>query len=276
MLREFNDFGGFGIRAIDGTIGRVEDFYFDDRAWVVRHLVVNAGTWLSSRKVLLSPTSIGRADWTEKVLRVLLTTEQVKNSPDIDTARPVSRQHEVEAFGYYGYPYYWGGSRHFGGGMHPNLMLPGEDGFGSPRATRAEEQNAYARAESKRRSENDPHLRSCRAILRYRVHASNGDVGHVEDMLIDDQTWAIRYLIVNTSNWWLGHRVLIAPQWIQGISWSDSRFSVKMTRHAIERAPAYEPGAPLDRVQEALLYEHYGHPVYWADHVVRDLEISRV
>ena len=231
MLRKFNDFRGFGIRAIDGTIGRVEDFYFDDRAWVVRHLVVDAGTWSSSRKVLLSPTSIGRPDGAEKVLRVLLTTEQVKNSPDIDTARPVSRQHEVEA---------------------------------------------YAHAESKRRRENDPHLRSCRAVLRYRVHASDGDVGHVEDMLVDDQTWAIRYLVVNTSNWWLGYRVLIAPQWIQGISWSDSKVSVKLTRNAIEGAPAYEAGAPLDRVQEALLYEHYGHPVYWADHVVSDLEISRV
>jgi len=275
MLRKFNDFRGFGIRAIDGTIGRVEDFYFDDRAWVIRHLVVDAGTWSSSQKVLLSPTSIGRPHGDENVLPVLLTTEQLKNSPDIDTARPVSRQHEVEAFGY-AYPYSWGGSSQLGGGMHPNLVLPDEGGFGSARATRSEAQNAYARAESKRRSENDPHLRSCRAVLRYRVHASNGDVGHVEDMLVDDQTWAIRYLVVNTSNWWLGHRALIAPQWIQGISWSDSKVSVKMTRQAIEGAPAYEPGAPLDRVQEALLYEYYGHPVYWADHVVRDLEISRV
>jgi len=231
MLRKFNDFRGFGIRAIDGTIGRVEDCYFDDRAWVIRHLEVDAGTWLSSRKVLLSPTSIGRSNGAEKVLRVALTTEQVKNSPDIDTARPVSRQHEVEA---------------------------------------------YARAGSKQRSENDPHLRSCRAVLRYRVHASNGDVGHVEDMLIDDQTWAIRYLVVNTSNWWLGDRVLIAPQWIQGIRWSDSKVTVRMTRHAIEGAPAYEAGARLDRIQEALLHEHYGQPVYWADHVVPDLEISHV
>jgi len=231
MLRKFNDFRGFGIRAIDGTIGRVEDFYFDDRAWVIRHLVVDAGTWSSSRKVLLSPTSIGRPHGDENVLPVLLTSEQVKNSPDIDTARPVSRQHEGEA---------------------------------------------YARAESKRRNENDPHLRSCRAILRYRVHGSNGDVGHVEDMLIDDQTWAIRYLVVNTSNWWLGYRVLIAPQWIQSISWSDSEVSVEMTRQAIEGGPAYDPGAPLDRVQETLLHEHYRHPVYWADHVVRHLEISRI
>ena len=171
MLRKFNDFRGFGIRAIDGTIGRVEDFYFDDRAWIVRHLVVDAGTWSSSRKVLLSPTSIGRPDGAEKVLRVLLTTEQVKNSPDIDTARPVSRQHEVEA---------------------------------------------YAHAESKRRRENDPHLRSCRAVLRYRVHASDGDVGHVEDMLVDDQTWAIeipgrqhQQLVARLSR---AHRAAVDPR----------------------------------------------------------------
>ena len=131
MLRNFKDLEGYAVGATDGTIGHVEDFFFDDRAWVVRYLVVDTGTWLSSRKVLLSPIAIGRADWTEKVLHVLLTREQVKNSPDIDAAKPVSRQHEVEHFGYYGYPYYWGGAGYWGGGMYPNLMLPDEGGFGS-------------------------------------------------------------------------------------------------------------------------------------------------
>jgi hypothetical protein len=274
MLREFNDFGGFGIGASDGMIGRLDDFYFDDRTWVVRHLVVDAGTWWSSRKVLLSPASIDGSDWTQKVLRVPLTTEQVRHSPDIDTARPVSRQHEAEVFGNPGRPYHWGGSRSPGGGIYPNPIRPDEDGFGSARAVRLEAQNACAPAESKRRRENDPHLRSCRAILRYRVHASDGDVGHLEDMLVDEQTLAIRYLVVNTSNWWLGRQVLVAPQWIQGVSWPDSKVAFRLARRAIERAPPYEPGKPLDRVQEALLHEHHGQPVYWADHAVRDLEVS--
>lgn len=276
MLRNFKDLEGYAVGATDGTLGHVEDFFFDDRAWVVRYLVVDTGTWLSSRKVLVSPIAIGRPDWAEKVLHVLLTREQVKNSPDIDTAKPVSRQHEVEYFGYYGYPYYWAGAGYWGDGMYPNLMLPDEGGFGSAGATRSEEQTACARAESERSRRDDPHLRSCRAVLHYHVHAADGDIGHVEGMLVDDQTWAIRYLVVNTSNWWLGHRVIVAPQWIQGVSWSRSEVLVKMTRQAIKDAPGYEPEVPLDRMQEELLHEHYGHPAYWADHVVRDLEISRI
>jgi hypothetical protein len=95
-------------------------------------------------------------------------------------------------------------------------------------------------------------------------------------MLIDDETWAIRYLIVNTSNWWLGHQVLIAPQWIDDVSWFDSKVSVKMTRQAIKDAPAYQPATPLDRAQETGLHEHYGRAGYWTDAARRETEISRI
>jgi uncharacterized protein YrrD len=276
MLRSIKDLEGYAVGATDGTIGHVEDFYFDDRAWVVRYLVVEAGAWLSSRKVLISPIAIGRPDWTQRLLHVSITKEQVKNSPDIDTQKPVSRQHEVEYSGYYGYPYYWGGAGYWGGGMYPNLMMPGYEGFGSPQAIRSEEEIAYAKGELARRGSDDPHLRSCRAVMKYHVHASDGDIGHVEDLLVDDETFAIRYVIVNTSNWWLAHQVLIAPQWIEDVSWSDSKVSVKMTRQAVKDAPPYSPAAPLDRAQEAGLYEHYGEVGYWADDARRETEISRI
>jgi len=276
MFRSIKDLEGYAVGATDGPIGHVKDFYFDDQAWVVRYLVVDTGAWLASRKVLISPIAVGRPDWTERLLHVSITKEQVKNSPDIDTERPVSRQHEIQYSAYYGYPYYWGGAGFWGGGMYPNLMMPGYGGFGSPHGIRSEEQNAYARAESARSQSEDPHLRSCRAVMKYHVHASDGDLGHVEGMLVDDETWAIRYLIVNTSNWWLGHQVLIAPQWIDDVSWFDSKVSAKMTRKAIKDAPAYDPAASLDRSQEARLYEHYGHAAYWAEDARRETEISRI
>jgi hypothetical protein len=275
MFRSIKDLEGYAIGATDGPIGDVEDFYFDDQAWVVRYLVVDTGAWLASRKVLISPIAVGRPDWTERLLHVSITKEQVKNSPDIDTERPVSRQHEMQYSGYYGYPYYWGGAGYWGGGMYPNLMMP-VGGFGPPLGTRSEEQNAIARSEAARNESEDPHLRSCRAVMKYHVHASDGDLGHVEGMLIDDETWAIRYLVVNTSNWWLGHQVLIAPQWIDDVSWFDSKVSVKMTRQAIKDAPAYQPATPLDRAQETGLYEHYGRAGYWAKDARRETEISRI
>ena len=109
MLRTMKDFEDYAIHATDGVIGHVKDFYFDDEAWVILYFVVETGGWLSSRKVLISPIAISHPDWTDKVLPVSITKEQVKNSPDIDTDKPVSRQHEMRYLGYYDYSYYWGG-----------------------------------------------------------------------------------------------------------------------------------------------------------------------
>ncbi len=276
MLRSVKDLEGYAVDATDGTIGHVKDFHFDDRDWVVRYLVVDAGAWLSSRKVLVSPIAIGDPDWAERLLPVRLTKEQVRNSPDIDTDKPVSRQHEMQYAGYYGYPYYWGGAGYWGGGMYPYLMMPGYSGSGSQQTIRAEEQAAYARAEEEGRRNEDPHLRSCRAVMKYHVHASDGDIGHVDGMLVDDATWAIRYLIVNTSNWWQGHQVLVAPQWIEDVSWLDSKVSVKLTRQAIKDAPVYDPASAPDRAHEVGLHEHYGRAGYWAEDARRETEISRL
>jgi hypothetical protein len=276
MLRSIKDLEGYSVGATDGVIGHVKDLFFDDRAWVVRYFVVDTGSWLASRRVLISPIAIGRPDWTERRLPVSMTKEQVKNSPDIDTDKPVSRQHEEQYSGYYGYPYYWGGAGYWGGGMYPNLMLPGYEGFGSPQAIQTEEEIAYARDEASRRRNDDPDLRSCGEVMKYHVHAVDGDIGHVAGMLVDDATWAVRYLVVDTSNWWLGHQVLVAPQWIEHVSWSESKVSVKMTRQAIKDAPPYAPAAPLDREQEASLHEHYGRAGYWAEDARRETEISRI
>jgi hypothetical protein len=276
MLRSVKDLEGYAVGATDGEIGHVGDFYFDDRAWVIRYLVVDAGAWLSSREVLISPIAIGRADWTKRLLHVWLTKEQVKGSPDIDTDKPVSRQHEMAFSSYYGYPSYWDSAGDWGSGMYPNLMMAGYEGSRSPQAVRLGAGNAYARADTDRGREPDPHLRSCREVMKYHIHATDGDIGHVEGVLVDDQTWSIRYLIVNTSNWWLGHRLLIAPQWIEDVSWFDSKVSLKMTRQAIKDAPAYDPVDELDRRDEAELYDHYGYPVYWPDEVLLETETSRL
>lgn len=265
MLRSMNDLEDCAIRATDGSIGEVQDLYFDDKAWVIRYLVVDTGTWLSSRKVLISPIAIGHPNWTEKVLPVSITKEQVKNSPDIDTEKPVSRQHETTYLGYYGYPYYWGGAGLWGGGMYPGMLMTGYAGVGAPPVVRPEVEEANARAEAARHRDDDPHLRSGNAVKGYHIRASDGDIGHVEGVLVDEKTWAIRYMIVDTSNWWLGHQVLIAPQWIQDVSWPDARVSVNLTRQAVKDAPAYDPAVTLDRKQESGIYKHYGRPGYWAD-----------
>ncbi|NDP40392.1 MAG: PRC-barrel domain containing protein [Rhodoferax sp.] len=266
MLHQTKDLQNLSIGATDGAIGDVTDFYFDDDAWVIRYLVVDAGSWLSSRKVLISPIATGKPDWEHKRLPVSLTREQVKNSPDIDTNMPVTRQHETDYLDYYSYPYYWGGLGLWGRGGYPNMLLPEYAGYGSDPAARAEVDAAQARTEARQRqieSESDPHLRSCNSVVGYHIEASDGEIGHVQGMLVDDESWAIRYLVVNTSNWWLGHDVLVAPQWVKSVSWAEQIVAVDLTRDALKQAPIYDPTLPLAREMEIAVYQHYGRAGYW-------------
>ena len=268
MLRSTKDLENFNINATDGQIGHVKDFYFDDDSWVIRYLVVDAGSWLSSRKVLISPISVHQPDWLEKTLSVSITKDQVKNSPDIDTDKPVSRQNEEQTLGYYGYPYYWGGDGLWGGGLYPYEMAPGYAGYGADRVDRKErerEEAAALRAERARHRNDDPHLRSCNAVNGYHIEATDGEIGHVAGYLIDDETWAVRYLIVDTSNWWVGHKMLIAPQWITGVHWTNETVSVNMSRASVKGAPTYDTDTAWSRDLDRDLYRHYGRNGYWAD-----------
>jgi PRC-barrel domain protein len=268
MLRSTNDLEGYAIRATDGDIGHVKDFYFDDEAWVVRYLIVETGNWLSSRQVLISPIAIGQSIWADKVMAVSITREQVKNSPDIDTDKPVSRQHEMQYLGYYDYPYYWGGAGLWGAGVYPSMMLTGVGLTGSgAEHLAAKADQARVTRETAQHKNDDPHLRSGIAVMKYRIQASDGGIGHVQGLLLDEDTWAIRYLIVDTSNWWLGHQVLIAPQWIQNVSWSDRSVSVNLTRQAVKDAPPYDSAVMPDRDEEIGLHKHYERAGYWADEV---------
>ncbi len=272
MLRTLNELHDYTIGAVDGVVGQVKDLYLDDATWVVRYLVVETGSWLASKKVLISPIAIGEPDWAQRLLPVSITKEQVKNSPDVDTEKPVTRQHEQEYSGYYGYPYYWGGTGYWGGGMYPNTMMTSYGEASALQAMQQEAENARARADETA----DPHLRSCAAIAGYHLHASDGEIGHVRGMLIDDETWAVRYMIVDTSNWWIGHQMLIAPSWIEGMSWVDGTVSVKLTRQAVKDAPAYDPSVRLTRADEARLHEHYLRTGYWVEGEDRETEISRI
>lgn len=222
MLRSMKkDVRGFTIGATDGDIGKVDEFYFDDTSFTVRHLVVDTGGWLGHHQVLISPMAVRDIDWVGKRIKAALTKAQVERSPVINTDKPVSRQHEIEYYSYYGYSPYWAK----------------EDG--------------------------DSHLRSSAAVVGYRIAATDGDVGHVEDFLVDDATWAIRYVVVDTRNWWPGKRVLVSPEWIERIDWSDAKVHVGVTREQIRKSPEYDPSDPVARDYEARLHDHYGRPRYW-------------
>ena len=252
MLRSVQSLEGFSIGATDGLIGKVKDFYFDDQAWVIRYAIVNTKSWLG-RDVLISPRSIGEADCALQVLPATITKRQVKLSPVIDTDKPISRQYETGYMGYYGYPYYWGGAGLWGERNYPGTPLTGMGPSVYRGYLRAPEASPNA----------DPHLRSCNAVKGYHIHARDGEIGHVQGYLVDDYLWSVRYLIVNTSNWWLGHQVLVSPEWIKDVSWPEAKVNIDLDRQAIKDAPVYEEGALVDRDTELSIYNHYGRSGYW-------------
>jgi hypothetical protein len=237
MLRNVTDLRGYAIRATDGVIGHVDDVYFDDQNWGMRYLVVKTGNWLSGRKVLISPIALGHAGWMARQLPVAMTRAQVERSPDFDTAKPVSRQHEAEIFMHYGYPYDWTGEGLWGMDVYPRDLLS-QAGGGEAWQTQL------------RRSASGPdecHLRSSNAVIGHRVEAIDGGVGHLMDLLVDDRTWKIHYLVVRTRNWWRGRRLLVEPRAVSRVSWSERTVAVHTSRQAVEDAPAYEAMAPEHR-----------------------------
>jgi len=255
MLTNATNLKGLTIQATDGELGTVEQFYFDDETWAVRYLVVDTGGWLSGREVLISPISIVHNDWPAKRVHVALTRRQVQKSPGIDTHVPISRRYEAEYMGYYGYPYYWGGPALWGPAFYPA-------GMAVQPTLSAGKITAPSKGES-----SESHLRSSEEVMGYHLETHDGEIGHLDGFLVDDESWAIRYLEVATRNWWPGKKVLVAPGWIERISWPDSKVFVGLSREAIRSCPEYLESMPINRDYENRIYTHYGCPPYWINEV---------
>ena len=237
MLQSIKQISGCRILATDGEIGHVEDIYFDDEKWIVRYLVVDAGGWLTGRKVLISPYAVCLVDADARAIAVTLTRDQVKNSPDINTNKPVSRREEIEYFRYYGYPTYWPHATNWAWGAFPIIAAATQ----RTEAQGHDEQVAVTAAE---RSAAKTHLRSSQEVIGYRIEATDELIGHAEDFLFDDGTWAVRYLVVDTRNWWPGKHVLVGTNLMDQINWLQRRLSVELTREAVRASPEYDPHHP--------------------------------
>ena len=248
MLYLMNKLTGLSLRANDGEIGKVIDVYFDDQNWAVRYLVIETGSWLNQRKVLVSPIAIRDIDWDARAVDVWLSRAQVKNSPDIDTDKPVSRQHEVDFLSYYGYPDYWSGLLLWGSSPYPLIPM-------TPLMTGTPVGEVEASS--------DPHLRSAEEIAGYHIEASDDSIGHVEDFLLDSESWAIRYIVVDTRNWWPGKHVVIPPKWIRRLDWANKMVNLDVSRDTVKRAAEYDPEVPFSRAHEKSLYRQSERPVYW-------------
>jgi len=260
MLHSLTALRKFHVHATDGDVGEVTDGYFDDERWVVRYLAVNTGSWLNGREVLISPYSIERVDDAGSAIVIQLTRKQVEGSPSIDTAKPISRRQEESYLSYFGYPVYWPYTTLWAWGATPVVIPPGEAEGGRPPSAAGYGIGAKNDAAA---SSADAHLHSGREVTGYHIQGSDDAVGHVEDFLFEDHSWAIRYLAADTRNWLPGKHVLISPQWIREVSWPERLVVVELKREEIEASPQYDPKHLPSRGDEANLHRHYRRPGYW-------------
>ena len=246
MLRNVSEILNYVLLARDGEIGRCKDFLFDDEKWTIRYMVADTRKWLPGRKVLISPISLGKPDWSTRRFEVELTRRQIEDSPLLDEDAPVSRQYEILYGNYFGTSSYWDGANVWG--SHPNpALLRGE----------------LDKLATEFEGPEENHLRSVKEVNGYHIQAADGDIGHVEDFVVDDEIWALRYVVVDTRNWLPGRKVLVSPQWAVAVDWAEEKLRVDLTTDTIKDSPEYEPLAPIDRDYESILHDHYGRPFYW-------------
>ncbi len=251
MLNKAKRLQGYPLENTDGEmIGKIKEFYFDDRHWTVRYLVIDTGNWLTGRQVLISPYALVAVNNDSKDIVVDLTKKQIEDSPSLNSDKPVSLQFEEAYYGYYGWPMYWDGPYLWGAYSYPIIV---------------DDREELREAAQGEKTTWDPHLRSTHEVSSYHIQASDDEIGHVDDFIIDDETWAIRYLIIDTQNWWPGKKVPVSPKWIERVSWEESKVFVNLTRQTIKQSPEYTEDSLLTRDYETGLHRHYNRQGYWVD-----------
>lgn len=224
MLQNTKDLYGHKLAALDGEIGHVKDFYFDDKIWVIRYLVADTGSWLTGRLVLLSPHAFGNWDQFEQTLHLELPIKKIESCPSIESHKPVSRQNEVDYHRYYGWPAYWNGGAIWGLGGSPLVLAPSKEDLKA-------NQNHH---------HEDKHLQSSQAITGYQIQAGDEMLGHVSGFLVDDRNWTIHKLVVKSGHWYSGQEILVSPNKVERISCTESKVYVNLTKSDIQGAKESE------------------------------------
>lgn len=226
MQHTINSLIGFKMGASDGEIGEVKEFYFDDVSWAIRYLIVETGNWLYNKKVLIAPQALLAADWANKIFPINLTKEQIKNSPDIDTDKPISYGKEIEMYGHYDWQPYMGAGFFAGGSGALMNMTPIID-------------EELIKVNDQTDKDYDPNLRSTSRVSGYYIHATDGDIGHLKDFILDTDTWTITDLIVDTHNWFGGHKVQIPVRHVTEIQWENFKIIMDISKEYLKDSQVF-------------------------------------
>jgi PRC-barrel domain len=209
MLHELKMLAGSSVTATDGEIGCIRTFLFDDQSWMVHYVAVEVGHWAGRRDVVIAVSAIDQPNWSSRSFRVRMTKQQVSESPDIDTEKPVTFQQRIAMEKYFGRFACWV-DEEFGMSSIPTGVEYPIDG------------------------KEDPHLRSTEDMLGYEVWAADGDMGRLEGFVVDEATWHLGYLDVQAGGWLRDRSVLVPTRWVHSVSWADHRIYVHDTREIEE------------------------------------------
>jgi len=220
MQLNTNSLIGFSLSATNGEVGKIEEIYFDDRNWVIRYLVVKTGNWLSGRKVLISPEAFDRARWNDETFPVHLTKEQILNSPDVNTDRPLSSKHIASINKYF---------------LWQTFI---DDGFYAP--AHCDLPDVTENAETDNQSEDHVHVRSTRQTKGFRIHAKDGEIGYVSDFIVSDEDWKMKYLVVAAKNIFGDRKILISIRDIRETKWASSDIYLDISVHAVEQSRIFD------------------------------------
>ena len=253
MLINTESLTGLSVHAVDGNLGKIDDFLFDDRSWAIRYITVSLHGLLLPKKVLLSPSSLTQIS--HDAISFKMTRSQIENSPPTDTSPTVSREHEKALHDYYGWPYYWSYPIFYSSMAVP--LYPGPPWGVPPGPVLSDTEKTESLGEN--------HLRSSNQLRGYHLQTANGQLGHIDDFIVDETIWAYRYVVIDTRNWLPGKEVLLSPQWINAISWEETKLFTDLTLEKIKNAPPYDSRKPIDRNYEKTLYRYYGKPQYWQE-----------
>ncbi|HLS85512.1 MAG TPA: PRC-barrel domain-containing protein [Burkholderiales bacterium] len=230
MLHSVKEMRGDVIVARDGEVGAVGDLYFDDERWGVRYLAVETNGWLAGRQILIPPSSIDRSRSSEQTICVTVSRDELRRSPELGGGE-VSRSHEMALARYYGFPYYWIGPELWGPAPRPVNAEAARD------AGRSAAIEMQEHAESSEAGPAPSRLRSAADVVGYRLEATDGAAGHVEDVLFDDDTWSVAHLVIDTRDWLPGRKVLLSPGLVEAVDPTHRTVRVRAARREIEQAP---------------------------------------
>jgi len=257
MFRSLRNLFGYEIQATDGKIGKVKDLYFDEEEWETRYLVIDTGPWILGKEVLLIPDALGQPNWVGESIPVKLTQKQVKESPDVSTVLPIARKHQIALHTYYNWRPYWSPVTPITTSTMATATTIAQND------TRLQDEKKEA---IERLFQHDSSLRSAKEVIGYTTNGQDGELGKIDDIILDIESWKLVYFVLDTSSWLVeGKKTLIAIPWINSISYHDQEVQLDLNQTIIEDSPPYDPETPINRSYEEVLYDYHGRPYVWVE-----------